>query len=252
MPKSNPASRKSPAGANKSRRSLPPNVVRLVDAVFKEDDDPRAHKNCEEALLQFVQDEVGGKPVAKLYPDVKHHLDRCKRCSAKYVALLDVELAAANNELPELKTSRPFDLSFLPPLRKRSKPLGRRAEEWLESLKAQLSGLVLVPNVALVRVQALSDDEEIKKGQTKDGSFGWEIVQRQDRNIAIHFGSSRMELEGARIRLKAGKWHQEVTLTRKGRNQVGADVVLPRAAFARDAKKSDIPLEIEMIDTDEG
>jgi hypothetical protein len=44
-------------------------------------------RQCRTALPLFVSDELAGRPVDRLYPDVAYHLDACPQCLAEYEML---------------------------------------------------------------------------------------------------------------------------------------------------------------------
>ena len=228
-------------------KEVPPEVARLADAVWNERDETLAHDACIATLPTFVGDEVDGKPVAQLYPEVKHHLDRCPTCSAQYAGLLQIALAEEDNQLPQLQHLPAPDLSFLPS----HPPIFPRAfETWkqnqLAAIAAQLHGLVLLRNPALVASAATFP---VEQGQAAAGTLRWQISEDDERNLVIRIASPNLQLEGAPLRLAAGAWQRGVILVRVTPDQVGAEEILTRQE--RSTIPPDSPLYVEIPLSDE-
>lgn len=123
---------------------LPPALRRFANVLWNPAADPLAHDECLDALPQFVDDEIAGERVAEMYPDVKHHLDRCDSCAAEYAELLDGALAEQQELLPTPQTLPPPDLSFLAPAKPATAPppsvsLRELVLEWARALVAKLA-----------------------------------------------------------------------------------------------------------------
>ncbi len=108
---------------------------RLGDALWQPEQAQEAHAACLAALPEYIQAEVAGEPVAKLYAAVKHHLDRCDTCAAEYADLLQVALAEQQGLLPRPATTPRPDFSYLPSL---SPLLRERVLEWTQALVSAL------------------------------------------------------------------------------------------------------------------
>ncbi|MBI4674681.1 MAG: hypothetical protein HY741_23805 [Chloroflexi bacterium] len=93
---------------------IPPSLQRLGDALWNPDDEQLSHAACRAALPEFVDAELAGDAVAKLYPAVKHHLDRCDECGREYAELLDTAWAEQRGALVKPRAMPRPDLSFLP------------------------------------------------------------------------------------------------------------------------------------------
>ena len=73
--------------------NIPPEVLHLVRVVADVEDTVMTCEACQMSLLSYVDDEIGGLDVARLYPDVKRHLDLCSDCMKEYVEMLEWGLA---------------------------------------------------------------------------------------------------------------------------------------------------------------
>ncbi|MGB8647931.1 MAG: hypothetical protein WCF84_22040 [Anaerolineae bacterium] len=92
---------------------LPRAWWRLADALWNEQDKSLSHEECRAAMAEYIEAEVADDPVGELYPEVKHHLDRCDACAKEYADLLDSALAEERGQLPRLQSIPSPDLSFL-------------------------------------------------------------------------------------------------------------------------------------------
>jgi len=99
-----------------SSGQVPQEVLHLVRAVAGVEDSGMTCEACEASLLSYVDDEIGGLDVARLYPDVKRHLDLCADCMNEYVQMLEWGLAEDAEWQPVDVPIPTPDLSFLPPL----------------------------------------------------------------------------------------------------------------------------------------
>ncbi|MBI2616657.1 hypothetical protein HYW55_00825 [Candidatus Gottesmanbacteria bacterium] len=97
----------------KQGKKLPPQLRRFALAVFGGEETSVSHKFVLNALPSYVQAEASGDPVAKMFPAVKQHLDRCESCAQMYVELLDLSLAEIEGRLPVVLHLPAPDLSFL-------------------------------------------------------------------------------------------------------------------------------------------
>ncbi len=223
-------------------QAVPPELMRLADAVWSENDAALTHEACMAALPTFVSDEVEGKPVAQLYPAIKHHLDRCPRCATQYADLLEVALAEANDQLPQAPHLRGPDLSFLPSQQPSLEGLFQKwVQEPLAAFVAQIQGRNLALNVALGAQAATT---HVEKGETAGGVLRWQISEDDERNLVIELASPRLELEGAPLRLISGAWQRDVILKRVTPDQVGVREQITRQE--RSDIPADTPLRVEI------
>lgn len=96
--------------------NIPQEVLHLVRVVAGVQDSGMTCEACETSLLRYVDDEIGGLDVVRLYPDVKRHIDLCPDCMKEYVQLLEWGIAEDTAWQPVDVPIPTPDLSFLPPL----------------------------------------------------------------------------------------------------------------------------------------
>lgn len=138
------------------REKIPPDIARLGDALWGDNEQEGAHQACLAALPAYVTAEVDGLRVAKLYPQVKRHLDTCDSCSEHYADVL--KLALADLGSPALQTEQvpTPDLSFLD----RPVALKDAVLKWTRQILAtispqQLPSLQAIADAFFEEVQAL-------------------------------------------------------------------------------------------------
>ena len=95
---------------------IPQEVLHLVRVVAGVKDPVMTCEKCQASLLRYVDDEIGGLDVARLYPNVKRHLDLCPDCMKEYLEMLEWGLAEDAGWQPVDVPIPTPDLSFLPPL----------------------------------------------------------------------------------------------------------------------------------------
>jgi len=54
--------------------------------------------HCLEDLPFFVSDELAGRPVDEVYPEIAYHLDLCESCLWEYVELAQLTASALSGE----------------------------------------------------------------------------------------------------------------------------------------------------------
>ena len=96
----------------------PSGLLDLARALTDQPADPEQDTctACREALHKYIEAELNGEPVRRLFPKLSRHLDRCPTCGPVYVDLLQVALEAEKEPLPVPTPTPALDLSFLPPL----------------------------------------------------------------------------------------------------------------------------------------
>lgn len=93
---------------------VPDNVRHLLRVVAEDEDSSVTCEECRALLPGYVDAEVGGLPVAEIYPQMKQHLKFCLDCEAAYSQILRVATLEDTGALPALASFSPPDLSFLP------------------------------------------------------------------------------------------------------------------------------------------
>lgn len=114
----------------------------------------------------------------------------------------------------------------------------------LHQLAGQLRDILLGPGLALGAARAATPDGV--SGATPDGLLRWRLVEDEQANLAIRLGSHALDLEGARLRLRAGDWQREVVLARVAPDQVGAEIALPAEERERWQGAERVRLELVM------
>lgn len=140
---------------------FPTPLHRLGDALWSERDEQISHPACLEQLPDYIDAELAGEPVAKLFPRVKHHLDRCDSCAQEYAELLDAEWAEQRGALAKPAAMPRPDLSFLPqPKRTLQEIVLERTRALLPTLApAHLRELEVIADTFFARVQQLGTFE---------------------------------------------------------------------------------------------
>ncbi|MGH9801211.1 MAG: hypothetical protein ACRD82_12670, partial [Blastocatellia bacterium] len=73
-----------------------------------------------------------------------------------------------------------------------------------------------------------ADKPEVQSGQTKNGELQWQSVDDKSGDLIVYVKSGHLQLEGAKIILRVDVLpHKEITLTRRAKNEVGADLRIP-------------------------
>lgn len=117
----------------------------------------------------------------------------------------------------------------------------------LGRLTDMLHGLVVWPNPALSPKRLEGASQPWTDGQTRDGTLRWRVVEDKNLNAAIRFGSNAVELAGTRLRLTAGSWQRQVTLSKEDEesDQVLAEVTLTRKERLALAQDAELRVELE-------
>lgn len=92
----------------------------LAQAVVSPLDDEISCAECRDQFATYQQAEIDGLAVGAMYPEVANHLSRCGYCTVEYQALQEVIAADERDELPNLRSTPQFDLSFLQTARVKS------------------------------------------------------------------------------------------------------------------------------------
>lgn len=145
------------------------------------------------------------------------HLRQCAGCLESFETMRHIlatfhEVEVPRESLEQLKT-----------LIAETSPL--QAE--LLRLRDAIIGAVLVSQLRRHKLRA-ADKPEIESDQTENGELQWESGDTESGDLIVYLRSRHLQLEGAkvifRIDLLPGK---EITLTRKSKNEVGAELRIP-------------------------
>jgi hypothetical protein len=110
-------------------------------------------------------------------------------------------------------------------------PLRELLSEYLQQMTASLQ-LAFRPVRGEVVWQWESTDHRLRAHATIE----------TNNDMTIHFSSSEMDLEGARIHFRRGSFYQETTLRRVSESKVAAQVIVPLPN--RKEKTTDLSIEI--------
>lgn len=188
--------------------------------------DPREHLTEDESTA-FVREELP----EELEGEIVRHLEHCVICARQLE-----DFYAAEEEFPaeEWAARR---ARFMDALEQRvfGPPLWER-----------LRNLILPHPVALA--SAWAADSSIEDGQTKDGMLQWRFVEDGAGNLTVRFGSRAMELEGVRVRLRAGPLQRDAVFREEAPDQVVAETVIAREERAE--LPADAELRVDLIPKD--
>ncbi|HEX8088277.1 MAG TPA: hypothetical protein VF762_05460 [Blastocatellia bacterium] len=162
------------------------------------------------------------------------HLKQCFICERR-LALLREENAALNNQ--EFTAN---DVALVDRLIERTglaqepaaaKPLetvipGPMQERLAECLREIVTGL----RIFFMREpvpRAAGQGEEVWRWESEDGRLQSRAIMEKNSDLTIHFSSSEIDLEGARLNVRLGQMSQEITLRRISESEVHAKVAVP-------------------------
>lgn len=93
---------------------------------------------CQAALPEYIEAELNGQPVRRLFPAVARHLESCPNCGEAYVDLMEIALQAEVEPLPVPPPAPVLDLAFLPSLSPAVR-IRQLVETFVEQLVRQLN-----------------------------------------------------------------------------------------------------------------
>jgi hypothetical protein len=172
------------------------------------------------------------------------HLKQCFICE-RQLALLREETAALDSrqitaedvalvdrllERTALASKPSASSKEIPPRERLAEYLRQMVENWRISFgRGALRG-------------EADESEEVWRWQSEDSRLQARAVMEKNADLTIHFTSSEMELEGARLRFRLGRFSQELTLQRKSESEVVAQVAVPWQY--RQSNMADISIEV--------
>lgn len=186
-------------------------------------DEPIGEHLSDDQLVSYTSEMLTAEQVESL----DAHLATCSQCSTEMEQLLETSEAwrgqKGEKRLDALRLRIKEQLSDatqtggslgLPP----RKP----------SLIEQLGSVILWFN-PLFRARSPAAAEAAtpwEDGQTEDGTLRWRIVNDEEGNRIIRFGSNELTLDGVRWQLSAGDWQREFVWRQVAPDQVGAEIVV--------------------------
>ena len=153
------------------------------------------------------------------------HLKLCLVCDRRLAFLREEAEVLTISEEPEIKASDYFHTEV------------QRLASYIDDL---LNAWIVPFRQPAMR--GAGDGDEVWRYESEDGLLkAWAILEN-DASLTVHFSSSELAWEGARIRFRLGPFSKEVTLQREGDSAVAAKIEIPRRKRAK--KMADISIEI--------
>ena len=109
-------------------------LARLSRVALSQQADRVTCGQCQTELPDYVQAQVEGLDLAKLFPEVKNHLSLCPHCQRYYQELLDIDGLILSDSLPHPASYSLPNLSFLnrPSIPERLGEIIRRGAYWVQ------------------------------------------------------------------------------------------------------------------------
>lgn len=164
------------------------------------------------------------------------HVKQCFICEKRLELLREENAALSRRVIPD------EDVAFVDRLMEQTRPApsGRLAREvpLRESLNEYLQQMTASLQIAFKPVRG----EVVWQWQSKDHRLQAHASMEKNADMTIHFSSSEVELEGARLRFRLGSFYQETTLLRVSESEVATQVIVPWPY--RQGKILDLSIEI--------
>lgn len=149
------------------------------------------------------------------------HVMQCFICERR------LELLREENAALTRRVISDDDVAFVDRLMEQTRPApsGRLAREvpLRELLNEYLQQMTASLQVAFKPVRG----EVVWQWQSKDHRLQAHASMEKNADMTIHFSSSEMELEGARLQFRLGSLYQETTLLRVSESEVATEVIVP-------------------------
>lgn len=195
-------------------------------------DEPIGEHLSDDQLVSYTLEMLTAEQVESL----DAHLATCSQCSTEMEQLLETSEAwrgqKGEQRLDALRLhiqAELFDATLSDAMQTGGSPgLPPRKPSLLEQLLEQLGSVVLWSN-PLFRARSPAAAEAAapwEDGQTEDGTLRWRIVNDEEGNRIIRFGSNELTLDGVRWQLFAGDWQREFVWRQVAPDQVGAEIVV--------------------------
>lgn len=110
-----------------------------------------------------------------------------------------------------------------PPEADKAVSMRERLAEYLRELVAGLRIFFMQEPVR----RAAGQGEEVWRWESEDGRLQSHAVMEKNADLTIHFSSSEVDLEGARLNVRLGRMSQEIILRRVSESEVHAKVAVP-------------------------
>jgi hypothetical protein len=181
---------------------------------------------------------------------VEAHVKECFRCERQLAVLL-AESAALDTRATTAAdvaiVERLMDQMGLAPKPSASDPVNPTkeiplAERLAEYLRQMVASWRLSFGQGVLRGEA-DQDEVVWRWQSEDGRAQAHAIMEKNADLAIHFSSNEMTLEGARLHFRLGSMNQELMLRRISESEVTAQVAVPWQ-YRQGRNLTDISIEI--------
>lgn len=169
------------------------------------------------------------------------HLGLCHVCERR-LALLQEEAEALKSYVIT-ENDRALIRETIRKLEPDTKPApGVQAD--IQRLKSYIQGLLTdwMMLFAKPEMRGAGDGDEVWKYESKDGLLSASAILEKDKSLTVHFSSTELAWEGARIRFRLGPFSKEIALQRDRDDRVTAKIRIPHRQRAR--KMRDISIEV--------
>jgi hypothetical protein len=166
------------------------------------------------------------------------HLQRCLICQRRLTFLKNEAEAVANYVLTD--EDRAANEKFV----RERKP---KATDYIKTELKRLASIVedveaaWILSFSKVAMRGAGDGDEVWRYKTKRGALTvWAILEK-DASLTVHFSSTKLAWEGARLRFQLGTFSKEITLKREG-DGVAGKIKIPRSK--RPKKMNKLSIEV--------
>jgi hypothetical protein len=168
------------------------------------------------------------------------HLDLCEICKRRLILVREAQ------EALESYVTTEEDRALIARSIKKVEP-ERNASNVLNEMHRLASYINDLMNAWIVvfrqpAMKGADDGDEVWSYKSEDGLLKAWVILESDASLTVHFSSSELAWEGARIRFRLGPFSKEVILQREGDSGVTARVEIPRRQRAK--KMKDISIEV--------
>jgi hypothetical protein len=165
---------------------------------------------------------------------VEAHLKQCFICDRQLALLREENAALSNRELTAddiALAERLIEQTGFAQEPAGASPLGEvKAVSMQERLAEYLRQMVASWRIFFMREparRAADQGEEVWRWESEDGKLQSRVIMEKNADLTIHFSSSEIDLEGARLNIRLGRMSQEITLQRISESEVQAKVAVP-------------------------
>lgn len=184
----------------------------------------------ESELASYCDQELGQARRAR----VEAHLKQCFICERQLALLREENAALINRDLMAddvALAERLIEQRGLAQGPSVARPLeAARAVPMQERLAEYLRQMIASWQIYFMRqpVRGADDQgEDVWRWESEDGRLRARAVMEKNADLTIHFSSSEVELEGARLNVRLGQMSQEITMRQVSESEVHAKIAVP-------------------------